>query len=197
LQHIINSISVEFQLIKHPFLGKKVKWFSSLLKIQRDAVACASLIVPMHDFLREIYEFLSSTLIDHHQSNIIQTDAPRFISAPMLPATSDRVRVDRKFNCVTRQCLIHGSGLPLVPCVVTARNYRPMRRAIDPGDHLFSTVYLNPKALELTWREPIAEVTFNPRASSLRDHERLSLLQLSFLIPAYVSFAFVGNRYNK
>jgi len=25
----------------------------------------------------------------------------------MLPATSDRVRVDRKFNCVTRQRLIH------------------------------------------------------------------------------------------
>lgn len=167
-----------------------------LLKIESDAAACASLIVPMHDFLREMYEFLSSTLIDHHQSSITQTDAPRFISAPMLPTTSDRVRVDRKFNCVTRQCLIHGSGLPLVPCVVTARNYRPMRRAIDPRDHLFSTVYLNPKALELTWREPIAEVTLNPPSFESLGSRAIKLVTASLSYPGLRLFR-LGNRYNK
>jgi len=69
---------------------------------------------------------------------------------------SDRVRLDRKFNCVTRQRLIHGSTFLLAPCVVTARNYWSMQRAVDPGDYLFPTVYLNPKALELTRSEPIA-----------------------------------------
>lgn len=35
-----------------------------------------------------------------------------YIRPPMLPAMSDRVRVDRKFNCVTRQRLIHGPVSP-------------------------------------------------------------------------------------
>lgn len=42
------------------------------------------------------------------------------------------------------------SVLPLTLRVVIARNYRPMRRAIDPEDHLFPTVYLNSKAHEFS-----------------------------------------------
>lgn len=145
--------------------------FSLSIRREETNVIARILLALMRDSLGGIYESLSSALIDHHQSGIIQTGASQFISGSVLPATSDRIRVDRKFNCVTRQrprstrvrlylSPVPSPTPPLLACVVTARNYRPMRRStVDPEDHLFPAVYLNLKELSLSLAELTRERT--------------------------------------
>lgn len=78
-----------------------------------------------------------------------EPDGLQFISGPGQShhgVTSDHVRLDRKFNCVTSKPFadpplsslssLFARDRHLVR-VVTARNYWPMRPAIDPEDHLF------------------------------------------------------------
>lgn len=74
-------------------------------------------------------------VIDLNRPSLIENNSNRrcrnLYPPPMLPATSDRVRVDRKFNCVTRQRLIHGSAFPSDPLawqqlVITGRCGEPL-----------------------------------------------------------------------